>query len=162
MDTQAQSAVEPGPSKAEKTMAEVSDRALDLLEKSVTSVAAGVEKAAPQVWRVAVRQQYAKAIGPLVLPWGVFISGFIIAFWLYRKARAWLHSDAAWNESPLPLIVSLGLAVSVLIPMLDCFAYVERFQHVLDQPRVVRLVGPDQGASREGCVGRTSPLFLGR
>jgi len=52
--------------KTEKTLVEVSDRALTMIERMVTTAASGLEKAAPQVWRVMVRQQYAKAIqGPV-------------------------------------------------------------------------------------------------
>lgn len=106
----------PEPLKTEKTIAEASDRALSLLEKSVSSVAAGVEKVAPQVWRVAIRQQYAKAIAPLIAPFGWFLGLSILALVLYRKGHAWFHSKDAWNESPGPLAALLGLGALMIIP----------------------------------------------
>jgi hypothetical protein len=51
-----------------KTMAEVADKALDLSSKYIGQAAAVIEKAAPRVWEVMVRQQYAKALGELVGP----------------------------------------------------------------------------------------------
>lgn len=51
-----------------KTVAEVLDKALDLVSGSVATIAAGVEKAAPHVWRIMIRQQYANAFGNILLP----------------------------------------------------------------------------------------------
>lgn len=56
-----------------KTVADVLDKALDLVSGSIATIAAGVEKAAPHVWRIMIRQQYANAVGDLILPWGLFI-----------------------------------------------------------------------------------------
>lgn len=54
-----------------KTVADVLDKALDLVSGSVATIAAGVEKAAPHVWRIMIFQQYANAIGDILLPWGL-------------------------------------------------------------------------------------------
>lgn len=52
-----------------KTVADVLDKALDLVSGSVATIAAGVEKAAPHVWRIMIRQQYANAVGNILSPW---------------------------------------------------------------------------------------------
>lgn len=41
-----------------KTVGDVLDKALDLVSGSVATIAAGVEKAAPHVWRIMIFQQY--------------------------------------------------------------------------------------------------------
>ncbi len=65
-----------------KTMADVADKALDYVTKAVTTIAANLEKAAPWVWKVMIRQQYANALSKLIVPWSLFfavmISGTII------------------------------------------------------------------------------------
>lgn len=100
----------------EAAMAKVSDRALTLLEKSISTAAAGVERAAPQVWRVAIRQQYAKAVAPVIAPLGWFVGLFACALFVYRKARKWLHGPEVWSEHPGPLCVTCVLVLMVAIP----------------------------------------------
>lgn len=106
--------VEPAKPDTTKTMAEVSDRALGLLEKSVSTVAAGVEKGAPQVWRVAIRQQYAKAIALLIAPLGWFLAMLVLVVIVFRKARGWIYSSDAWQD-PGAFIVLLLLLAPVAI-----------------------------------------------
>lgn len=47
---------------SKKNMADVADRALSLLSGYVGSAAQAMQKVAPEVWRVMIRQQYANAI----------------------------------------------------------------------------------------------------
>ncbi len=48
--------------KPKKTPAEVADKALTILSGYIGTAAKTMEKVAPEVWRVMIRQQYAKAI----------------------------------------------------------------------------------------------------
>jgi hypothetical protein len=59
--------------KSSKTVGDALDKALDLVSGSVATIAAGVEKVAPHVWRIMIVQQYANAVGDLLLPLGLFI-----------------------------------------------------------------------------------------
>jgi len=54
-----------------KTVADVLNKALDLVSGSVATIAAGMEKAAPHVWRIMIVQQYANAASGILLPWGL-------------------------------------------------------------------------------------------
>lgn len=74
---QAQPAPPAGSSQDKRTMADVADRALDMTGKLVASISATLEKTAPKVWSIMIRQQYAKAIADLVLPWSLFLAGLI-------------------------------------------------------------------------------------
>lgn len=70
----------------QKTMADVADKALDISTKYIGQVAGVLEKAAPRVWAIMVKQQYAKAIGEVIGPiiWlviSILISVFIRSFW---------------------------------------------------------------------------------
>jgi hypothetical protein len=61
--------------KPDKSMADVADKALDFSVKYIGQAASIIEKAAPHVWAVMIRQQYAKAIGEVIGPalWIVMI-----------------------------------------------------------------------------------------
>lgn len=55
------------------TMAGVADKALDMLSQAVATISVTMEKVAPEVWKIMVRQQYAKAVADLSLPWGLLL-----------------------------------------------------------------------------------------
>lgn len=48
--------------------AEVADKALDMVGRAVGSISATLQKVAPEVWRIMIRQQYAKAISEPIAP----------------------------------------------------------------------------------------------
>ncbi len=50
------------------TMAEVADKALNMVGNAVGTIAGIVQKVAPEVWEIMVRQQYAAAFGMLIGP----------------------------------------------------------------------------------------------
>jgi hypothetical protein len=66
-------AAKPTEASQQKTMADVADKALDISTRYIGQVASVLEKVAPQVWRIMIVQQYAKAIRDLSVPWGIFI-----------------------------------------------------------------------------------------
>lgn len=72
-----------------KIMPEVVDKALDLTAKGISVIAQNIEKAAPWVWEVMLRQQYANAISYLIEPWGLFI--FTLVFTLIARKK--LHYE---------------------------------------------------------------------
>jgi hypothetical protein len=68
-----------------KTVADVADKALDMVSGFVTRISQNLEKVAPQVWRIMIRQQYAKAFADVVVPITILILLFVIK-WKLRKA----------------------------------------------------------------------------
>lgn len=76
-----------GPKKAEepkteKNMAAVMDKAIDKVSDVVGAMAKAINNIAPEVWRIMVKQQYAKAVGYVVVPFLallLFIGGFFAA-----------------------------------------------------------------------------------
>jgi hypothetical protein len=61
------------PAPVQKSMAEVADKVVDLGARAIAQAAGTVQKVAPEVWRIMIRQQYAKAAGLLVVPSGMFL-----------------------------------------------------------------------------------------
>lgn len=64
----------------EKTIADVLDKALDISTVYVASVAQTLQKVAPELWRIMIRQQYANAISYLVVPWGLVLLGMVLYY----------------------------------------------------------------------------------
>lgn len=88
---------EPKPEpKSEKTMADVSDKALDMLGAAVGTVAETLKKIGPEVWRIMVFQQYANAGRMLAGPFFALIASIIIYFSL-RKATTPIEGDREKN-----------------------------------------------------------------
>lgn len=73
-----------------KTVADVADKALDMVNKMVADTAATLNNVAPSVWRIMMKQQYAYAISNLIAPWFCFLGAFIFLV-VMRK-----H----WNKPP--------------------------------------------------------------
>jgi hypothetical protein len=52
----------------QKNMADVMDKAIDKVSDVVGLVAESMRKIAPEIWTIMIKQQYAKAVGDLVVP----------------------------------------------------------------------------------------------
>jgi hypothetical protein len=72
------------------TMPQVADKALDMIGNAVGSIASLVQKVAPEVWEIMVRQQYAAALGMLVGPFSFL---FITAIYVAMAKRYWKKSE---------------------------------------------------------------------
>ena len=73
-----------------KTLADVADKSLDMVKNFVAILSSTLEKIAPHVWEVMVRQQYAKAISGLIVPWGIIL--LIFAYWKTLR-RVWKREE---------------------------------------------------------------------
>lgn len=69
------------------TLAKVADKALEMASGLLASIATTLQKAAPEAWRIMIRQQYAKAGGLLLVPWGLFVGALIF---LLIARKTWL------------------------------------------------------------------------
>jgi len=79
----------PIPAKTEDkdvTMAEVADKALTMVGNAVGTIAGIVQKVAPEVWEIMVRQQYAAALGMLI---GPFLFLLINAAYVVTVKKYW-------------------------------------------------------------------------
>lgn len=109
-----------------KTLADVADRGLDMVQSFVTALSETLKKIAPEVWRVMVRQQYAKAFSYLIVPWGLL---FMTLAYMNIVKRYWLGSNGKededaehapiWFKKILPLVVVFICAVWGLLNLKD-------------------------------------------
>lgn len=68
----------------QKTIADVADKGLEMVKGFVVALSETLKKIAPDVWRVMIRQQFAKAVSGLVVPWGI-ISLVLVYVLLIKK-----------------------------------------------------------------------------
>jgi hypothetical protein len=78
--------VVPGEAKP-RTAVDVADKALDMFGGLVVSISSAMQKAAPEVWRIMIRQQYAKAIADLTTPWMLLMMTLIYWNVIGKKYR---------------------------------------------------------------------------
>ena len=79
----------------EKSMADVTDKALDMVSNLVASASATLQNVAPEVWRIMIRQQYAAAFAYLVEPWGIL---FVIFMFQKILTNRWKDPDRDCDE----------------------------------------------------------------
>lgn len=113
-----------------KTFADVADKSLDLVKNLVISLSQTLEKVAPQIWRVMVKQQYARAIADLSLPWGLFLITVIYTFIIKRIWR-WKpeYDNMPFTDNddipdmPLPTERGVRGFFTVIIPFIFGFIF---------------------------------------
>ncbi len=90
-----------------KSIGDVADRALGMVENAVGAISKSVEKVAPEVWEIMIRQQYAKAfshiVGPLILMIiSLFYTVIVKRYWPkwenYEKEEYWDSIDGPTNK----------------------------------------------------------------
>lgn len=67
------------PKPSGKNMADVANRVIDIVSKSTATIAETVQKAAPEVWKIMVKQQFASALANLIAPIGTIVLVVIAA-----------------------------------------------------------------------------------
>ncbi len=86
----------------QKTMADVADKALNMVGGLVASVSETLQKVAPEIWKIMIRQQYAKAIGDLILP--IVLLLMCVAYWAIIK-RGWVKDPHACEDARIWRVV---------------------------------------------------------
>jgi hypothetical protein len=69
-----------------KSVADVMDKAIDKISNVVGSMAKALDDVAPEIWRIMMKQQYAKAVMNCVVPLGVLI---VIYFYVSIVGKVW-------------------------------------------------------------------------
>ena len=100
----AQPPQQPEPKKEEPSIAGVANKALNMVNGLVASVAKTLEGVAPEVWRIMIRQQYAKAIADLIVPWLLLM--LCLIYWITLKKR-WVLENGAGSDEEVTRIVVL-------------------------------------------------------
>lgn len=60
-----------------KSMADVAEKAIDLTAQAIATIASTIQKIAPDIWRIMLKQQYVKGIQGLIVPFGLLLLIFV-------------------------------------------------------------------------------------
>ena len=79
---------------SKKTVADVADRALSMVENVTAQLSNTLSKIAPEVWRIMIRQQYAKAAMATIVPFGLIIAVLLVVAYIRKHWQPWDRNDA--------------------------------------------------------------------
>lgn len=135
---------------ATKTLAEVSDKALDMIGNTIAQIAEQIQKVAPKIWEVMVKQQYAKAIAGLVTPFLVF---FITLFAAILTRKSWKldevdEKDDIFSKDTIFTERGFRAFVTFFIPLIVCTFAALSFSSSLSDS-VLYLINPEYYAVRD-------------
>lgn len=102
----------PDNSKGGKKIADVADDALQLTKSLVVSISETLQKVAPNVWRIMIKQQYVKAAYRTIIPWGICLIFFI---YFRTVQKRWVIKTGASQDER-----SCRLAFATIVPVVGC------------------------------------------
>jgi len=109
---------------SKNSIGDVANKALDMFGSAVASISANLSKIAPQVWRIMILQQYAKALEDIIVYFGLLVSSIILTLilrkkWLYKPVP--ISSKTAEEEKEITEIKQINgfiFAFRSVIPVL--------------------------------------------
>lgn len=112
-DTNSASSNDPSAQSADhKTLGDVADRGLTMLQDLTGKIADSLSKIAPQVWRIMIKQQIAKAIVAPLGPLAWIVGAWVL--WGFGK-KIWKHMEDAdydvsgdWNTAAINNAIRTG------------------------------------------------------
>ena len=136
-----------------KTMADVADKALDISTKYIGQVAAVLEKAAPHVYKIMVRQQYAKAMGEIIGPllWlliPLIIASIIRHYWRIQRENVYDDKHNRTIEASSDDERAAHVGVTLVVPGILTLIAAGFFIYNLSQS-IMYLVNPEYYAIKD-------------
>lgn len=98
------------------TVAEVADKALTMVGNAVGTIAGIVQKVAPEVWEIMVRQQYAAAVGMLVGPFLFLLLTGTYTLVVKKYWKKYPDSEPYFNKDKDPTEKLLRGLLTTLFP----------------------------------------------
>lgn len=125
-------------STTEKTVAQVMDKAIDKVSDVVGAMAQAINKIAPDVWRIMIKQQYAKAIMACIVPVG-FLA--VLLTYMYFVGKLWNPKPDDDDHEP-------RMWIARILPIgLSCFAGLWFFNRLADAAAL--LINPEYYAIQD-------------
>jgi len=123
------------PSNTEKTIAQVMDKAIDKVSDVVGAMAQAMEKVAPKIWEIMIRQQYAKALMACVVPVGMLL---ILATYMKLVGKYWTTESCDGDGETETGRLFL---VRIIPTILACFAGLWFFNRLANS--IALLINPE-------------------
>lgn len=97
----------------QKSAADVADKALEMVGGLVSQVSETLQKVAPDVWRMMIRQQYAKAIADLLVPWLLVLLSFVLWSVLNKKWVKTVEHGTYMSDEEISRMVFVSIIPTV-------------------------------------------------
>lgn len=133
----------------QKTMADVADKAVTMAGQAIASIAANVQKVAPEVWRIMLLQQVVKGVKGIIIPVGILI---LLQVYIFFVNRYWWKAPEAPKTEPddthtwriiitrvVPIMFSFGFAIWCFVALADAAGYLinPEFYAIQDLLRII-------------------------
>jgi len=129
----------PEVSNTEKTVAQVMDKAIDKVSDVVGAMAQAINKIAPDVWRIMIKQQYAKAIMACVVPVGLLL---VMIVYMTLVGKYWKPARPEDHEGDKEVEWELRMAFVRIFPtIVACLAGLWFFNRLADAAAL--LINPE-------------------
>lgn len=129
-------AAKPDEKTQPKTLADVADKALDLTSTAVSKMAGQLETVAPEVWKMFVLQQYAKAASNCIATGG--LTGLALTIWLLLR-KNWPSPRDSDNEIPHTIFTKFIPAIATIVMSIFFICSISDAVVVLINPRYYAL-----------------------
>ena len=96
-------------------ISDVANKALDMMGTAVATLSSSISKIAPHVWVIMIRQQYAKAVDNVLVPFFLLIASIIYTVIIRKKlppADSW---DQDWDESDAFRFIFRGVIPTTIL-----------------------------------------------
>lgn len=120
-------------SNTEKTVAQVMDKAIDKVSDVVGVMAQTINKIAPDVWKIMLRQQYAKAVMACVVPVGLLM---VLILHMKLVGKYWRPDDQDGDE-----VQARRILVRIIPTIMTFFAGLWFFNRLSDS--IALLINPE-------------------
>jgi hypothetical protein len=97
----------------EKSVADVADRALNMVEQGSKYMEDHIKKVAPELWRIMVRQQYGTALGNLMLSLGWMIAAVLAHFFLGKMWALPANKDSEEHGARIVIVAIIPTVVGL-------------------------------------------------
>lgn len=132
-------------------MATVADKALDMVGNAVATLSNSLSKIAPQVWRIMIIQQYAKAVDGIITPTLMLVLLGIVTAVLKKNISAPLPWDQHWGDDDWA-----AFWFRTIIPV--CFLCIFGIWFVVDLGDSIKLlINPEYYAIKDILMMLTNP-----
>lgn len=106
-----------------KTVADVADKALSMFSGLVASLSDSMKKIAPHIWEIMVRQQYATAIGNVIVPLLLLLTS---ALYMIGIRKYWSSPDEDTNTDTIAVkVVFRSVIPLILMAIFSIYSVIE-------------------------------------
>lgn len=130
-----------------KKIIDVADDALQLTKGLVVSISETLQKVAPNVWRIMIKQQYVKSVSGVLVSWGIF---FIFLVYTKVLQKKWMLGEHPSDDEKtarvalvivIPILVCIGSGIVGVVCIANAFKYIINPEFYAIRDLLIMLLG---------------------